>query len=235
MAAHTLFVTATGTDAGKTYLSALILKSLRASAIDCAYFKAAQSGCHLATDGTVLEADSLYVWRTAGLQQKPDSLCPFSYAQALSPLAAGQASGCLPDLKRIRKDFHYLRDKHDYVLMEGAGGILCPITQNPDGSIVLQDQLIKELQLPVIIVSEAGLGCINSLLLSLFYLKSQGIPCRAIFLNRFCATSTLHQDNHRTLTELTGLKVYTISESAQQLSLPPLQLSELFAHGDSRE
>ena len=115
-----IFVSATGTDVGKTYLSALILKGLQELGINAGYFKAALSGAIPSPDGLV-PGDAKYVCDIAGLSCPPASLVPYIYETAVSPHLAAQKEGNPLDLQRVKEAFEEASKKFDYLLCEGSG------------------------------------------------------------------------------------------------------------------
>lgn len=82
----TLFITGTGTDVGKTFVSGLILKKLRQAGLSAGYYKAAMSGNPRRPDGTLIPGDALYVKEISGLEQPLEEMCPYVYENALSPI-----------------------------------------------------------------------------------------------------------------------------------------------------
>ena len=84
-----LFVTGTGTDIGKTYVTALIVKCLRDAGFAAGYYKAALSGAEVAADGTLLPGDALHVARVARLDAA-DVTVSYVYRDAVSPHLAAQ-------------------------------------------------------------------------------------------------------------------------------------------------
>ena len=79
-----LFITGTGTDVGKTYVTGLIVKCLREAGLSASYYKAALSGAETAKDGSLLPGDALYVRRIAGLMEPADELVSYVYRDAVS-------------------------------------------------------------------------------------------------------------------------------------------------------
>ena len=79
--AKTLFITGTGTDVGKTYVTGLILKKLKDSGKHAAYYKAAMSGNERCPDGSLIPGDAQYVREISGIDQTPDTMCPISMKQ----------------------------------------------------------------------------------------------------------------------------------------------------------
>ena len=127
--AKALFVTGTGTDVGKTYISALMSKALREAGLNAAYYKAAVSGNVRRPDGSLIPGDARFVREFAHLDQGEETMCPYVYEHAWSPHLAAQAEGNPPELPVIRAGFQAVCDRHEIVTVEGSGGILCVMTR----------------------------------------------------------------------------------------------------------
>ena len=80
-----IFITGTGTDIGKTYVTGLIVKKLRESGADAAYYKAAMSGNERRADGSLIPGDALQVKTMSGIGQPLEEMCPYVYETAVSP------------------------------------------------------------------------------------------------------------------------------------------------------
>lgn len=91
--AKTLFITGTGTDVGKTYVTGLILKKLHQSGVSAAYYKAAMSGNDRRADGTLIPGDALTVKEVSGISQPVEEMCPYVYENAVSPHLASKMEG----------------------------------------------------------------------------------------------------------------------------------------------
>ena len=204
MAKH-LFITGTGTDVGKTYVTGLILKKLQKAGIHAAYYKAAMSGNEKDTDGKLLPGDALFVKKTAGISQKTEEMCPFVYENAVSPHLASRMEGNPVRMDVVKQGFLKLDQAYEYVTMEGSGGILCPICYD-EQEIWLED-VIKELSMPCLLDADAGLGTINSVVLTVEYMRAKNIPVKAIIFNHFHPGNVMEEDNKRMCEKKTGLQV----------------------------
>ncbi len=92
-----LFITGTGTDTGKTYITGLITKKLAEVGLHPAYYKAAMSGNDQRADGSLIPGDALCVQTMSGITQRLEDMCPYLYEHAYSPHLASRlegASGC---------------------------------------------------------------------------------------------------------------------------------------------
>ena len=200
-----LFITGTGTDIGKTYITGLIIKKLYESGRDVAYYKAAMSGNDRDNDGKLIPGDALSVKRKSGIEQKIEDMCPYVYENAVSPHLASRLEGNPVRLDVVKDRFNKVSKEHDYVTMEGSGGILCPICFDEE-KIQLED-IIRELNLSCLIIADAGLGTINSVVLTVEYMKNRGIPVKGIILNRYHEGNIMEEDNLKMCEYLTGVKV----------------------------
>ena len=208
-----IFITATGTDIGKTYISALILKKMREEGFNAGYFKPVLSGV-VEKGGKLVESDCNYVVSTAKIPTTADDCVAYWWKEAVSPHLASQRAGETINTEKIKKAFEEKQNQYDYLLVEGAGGITCPLRVQNGEKYLLKD-LIKDLGLNIIIVADGGLGTINSILLTVEYAKQNNINIEGIILNNFNPDSFMHQDNLKQVEYLTGIKVIAKVEKNQ--------------------
>ena len=216
-----LFVLGTGTDIGKTYVTGLLLKYIRDNGYNASYFKAALSGAMRNEEGKLIPGDAVEVLSMAGLEEDTDFLVPYIYETAVSPHLASHIEGNPVDLDVVKRSYDEVSKKYDYIVMEGSGGIVCPIRYDgPDNenNIMLED-IIKALDLNVVLVADAGLGTINSVVTTVEYLKNRNIHTCGILLNNF-KDQTMEEDNLKMIEELTGVPVIAkIYKDDKNLSL----------------
>ena len=218
-----IFITATGTDIGKTYVSALIVKKMREEGFNCGYFKPVLSGV-VEKDGKLVESDCNYVVNTAKIPTNADDCVTYWWKEAVSPHLAAKRAGMEIDIAKIKSDFDKKNKEFDYLLIEGAGGITCPLRLENGEKYILKD-LIKELQAPIVIVADGGLGTINSTLLTVEYAKANRIKVAGIILNNYDTDSFMQQDNLKQVEYLTGVKVVaTVGINQNEITL----LKDLF-------
>ena len=212
-----LYITATGTDTGKTYVTALLVKRLRQSGLNAGYYKPALSGA-IAVDGQLIPGDCQFVADTAGLPDPPQSLVSYIYQAAVSPHLAAQRENRPIEPQVILADFASIKQRFDYITVEGCGGIVCPFRL--DEQTLLQTDIIKLLNLDVLLVASAGLGTINQTVLTAEYARQHGIVIRGIIINQYDENSFLHQDNKQVIERLTQLPVIAcIGENAAELAM----------------
>ncbi len=199
--AKAIFITATGTDIGKTYVSGLIAKHIKDKGLNIGYYKAALSGSN-----DIKDSDAWYVKQQADLLDSYDEMVSYTYKHAYSPHLAAQIEGNPPDIKIIKNAYKDISKKHDYMIVEGSGGIICPIRYDSNQKIFLED-IIKELNIPSLIIADAGLGTINSTVLTIKYMRSKNLKINGVILNRFEMANKMHEDNQKMVEEITGVKI----------------------------
>ena len=222
-----VFLTGTGTDIGKTYISGLIVKKLAEAGKNPAYFKAAMSGNDRREDGSLIPGDALFVQKTSGISQPLEEMCPYVYENAWSPHLASRVEGNPVDLEVVRKGFLETADKYDYITMEGSGGILCPLCFD-ERRIQLED-VIREFELSSILVADAGLGTINSVVLTVEYMKARSLPIRGIIFNHYHPGNIMEDDNIFMCEHMTGLPVIAkVQDDATELETDADVLAALY-------
>lgn len=202
-----VFITATGTDVGKTYVSALLVKKMRELGVNCGYYKPALSGAIKQNDGSLLPGDCDFVLKTAGVDVDPVTCVSYCFEEAVSPHLAAARQGIKISIDKIKLDYEQLLGEYEFLVVEGAGGITCPFDMS-EVPLLLPD-VIKALDLNVIIVADGGLGTINSVLLTVEYAKSRGLNILGIILNNYDKDNFMHVDNKIQIERLTGIKVIT--------------------------
>ena len=198
-----LFVTGTGTDTGKTYITGLIVKKLQEAQKNPAYYKAAMSGNDRRPDGTLIPGDALAVQTMSGIDQSLTSMCPYVYEHAYSPHLASRLEGNPVVMDVVTHGFADVTAVYDYVTVEGSGGILCPICFD-EARIQLED-VVKELHLSSILIADAGLGTINSVVLTAEYMKTHELPLKGIIFNHYHPGDVMEDDNIFMCEHMTGL------------------------------
>lgn len=222
-----LFVTGTGTDVGKTYVTGLVIKKVKESGANAAYYKAAMSGNERRADGSLIPGDALSVREISGIAQPLEEMCPYIYEHAYSPHLAARIEGGPAELSVVRDGFLKVSEKYDYVTVEGSGGILCPIRY--DGEKIMLEDVVKTLNLSCLLVADAGLGTINSVVLTAEYMRARNIPIVGMIFNRFHPDNVMEEDNIRMCEELTGLKTLAcVQEGERELSMEAEALLALY-------
>lgn len=217
-----LFVTATGTDIGKTYITALILKKLNGAGVSAGYYKAALSGAD-----NIADSDAGYVKRISGIDEPLEDMISYLYKNAVSPHLAAQIEGNPVELDKVAADYKKVSEAYDYITVEGSGGIVCPIRYDDNSKIFLTD-IIRLLDLKTVIVADAGLGTINAVVLTAEYLRGQGITAAGVILNKYCGVA-LQDDNIKMIEEIAKLPVIAcVRPDDTDISIPVDKLLSLY-------
>ncbi len=222
-----IFITATGTDIGKTFVSALLVKKLRDNGYNCGYYKPVLSGAELKS-GKLIPGDCSYVKDIAGLGGEPTDYLSYMFEPALSPHLASKIENKHIKLEKIQKDFKEIKNKFDYIVVEGAGGIVCPMNLDSNKPLLIED-IIKGLNLDIIIIAPAELGSINSTVMTVEYAKNHGINTKGIILNNFLPDDRMQQDNKIQIEKLTNIPVIaTVQNGEKDLEININLLTEKF-------
>lgn len=225
--AKSLFITATGTDVGKTYVTALIVKKLRDAGYDAGYYKAAMSGVEKTEQG-LLSGDAGYAKQLCGLPDSHEELVTYTYENPVSPHLAGRWEGNPVALEEVQRAFEHICGKHEYIAVEGSGGILCPLRYDEGETLFLAD-MVRELGLSSLIVADAGLGTINAVVLTVEYMKGRDLPIKGILFNRWQPENPMHQDNRKMVEELTSLPVLAfVKDNDGELDIDAKSLAALY-------
>lgn len=221
-----LFVTGTGTDIGKTYVTGLIVKCLRDAGLSAGYYKAALSGAEVAADGTLLPGDALHVARVAGLDAA-DVTVSYVYRDAVSPHLAARIEHRPMDFAKVAEDYRRAKERTDYLTVEGSGGIICPLRWDDTEHVILDD-LVLRLELSALVVADAGLGTINAAVLTAEHLKMRGIPLKGFIFNNWTG-GTMQEDNVKMVEALTGAPVLArVEHGAAALPMAADALAALY-------
>lgn len=196
-----LFVTGTGTDVGKTYISALLVKAMRRHGLAAGYYKPVVSGAP-SFDGS----DAAYVSTAAGLEEDESMLTSYRYSMAAAPHLAAQAEGNPVEKTGILQAWRRICTAYDYITVEGCGGIICPLRADASHCWYAAD-LLRWLSIPSVIVVPAGLGAINAAALTAFYMTSSRLPVKGFIMNHYAGTA-LEKDNIRQIERITSLPVW---------------------------
>ena len=217
-----LFITGTDTDIGKTYVTALLVKTMRQNGYDTGYYKAAISGAP-----TVAASDAGFVNEFARIHEPEDMLLSYLYQHAVSPHLAARLEGHPLEKDVILAAWKRVTEAYPYVTMEGSGGIVCPIRHDEKAVYYLED-IISWLHLPVLVIADAGLGTINHVVTTCEYIAHRNIPIRGIILNNWKG-GVMEEDNVKMIEEITGVPVIAkVAKGDEILQCDPKVLEGLY-------
>lgn len=213
---HGIFVTGTDTDVGKTYVCCLLAKQFTSDGLLVIPKKPVESGCRN-HNNELLPADAIALKNAASYTGNLNDICQYKFEAALSPVRAANIENqslTIEQLKTACKP----SDTGDFILIEGAGGFYSPIAF--DG---LNADLAESLALPVLLVAEDRLGCINHILLTTEAISNRGLKLAAIVLNNKGPANNDGMDNAKDLSGLTDAPVYSLGHMENnQKQIEPL-------------
>lgn len=196
-----IFITGTDTGVGKTIVAAALLHALRTAGVDAVYFKPVQTGCPRKA-GKLIAPDLELVCALAGInpsEKERQLMAPCRFPRACSPHLAAVLERRNIRLSEIIKSFTALKRRHDFVIVEGAGGVLTPLARQ----LSMLD-LMQALFLPVVVVARPGLGTINHTLLTLRELRRAKLNVWGVVLNYPDKTGKtfIEKDNRKTIAKI---------------------------------
>jgi dethiobiotin synthetase len=182
----TVFITGTDTDAGKTYVSSLLLKAVNQKGLRSVGFKPIAAGCEQTADGLRNE-DALALQSAASVKLPYDLINPISFEPPIAPhIAAAQLQQEI-DMGLVLASLNKLQNENaDLLLVEGAGGWRLPVIMPTllsvsrsslnankvhNSEVVYLSDFVSERQLPVVLVVGMKLGCLNHAALTLEQIK----------------------------------------------------------------
>ena len=207
-----LFITATDTDIGKTYVCAGLAHSLKKLDIDVGIMKPFACGVKQKTGFS--SNDLTILSKAAMVNDAEELLNPFFFPIPASPYTAAKNFGVKIDIDYLMKCFRKLDKIHDVMLVEGIGGIMTPILK--DYAII---DLIKDLEANTIIVTSSKIGTINHTIMTCNMCKNMKIPVKGLIINNFDSTGYSMSDLERDLSALTDLPVLCSLPHMQKFNL----------------
>lgn len=176
MAPRGIFITGTDTGVGKTIVAATLARLLRMNGVSVGVMKPVTSGCR-EENGLPVSDDALLLCQAAGTTLT-DDVAPYCLREALAPAEAAKIDGVRIDFSSIKASFERLAAAYEYVIVEGAGGLMVPLS----GGLLVAD-LARELELPLLVVARPGLGTINHTVLTCFAAQQMGLLVAGVIIN----------------------------------------------------
>lgn len=170
-----VFTTGTDTNIGKTWIGVRLISELYAQGFDVMPRKPVESGWN----SNIIMTDAWQLASAANKLNQLNSICPNRFKQAISPARAAIMNSQQLTIQQLAKQCTYPQKENDFIYIEGAGGFYSPLTQ--DG---LNSDLAEYLKLPLLLIAENRLGCINQVLLSVAAIENSELDLVAIVLNQ---------------------------------------------------
>ena len=198
-----IFVTGTDTEIGKTVIAGGLAAALKAAGVDVGVMKPVASG-GVEHAGRVVSEDALFLKSVAQVDDSLDLINPLCFRLPLAPAVAARIEKVTVDLHRIKSAFDALCREHEFMIVEGVGGIAAPIREG-----LLVAHLAQRFSLPLLIVARPNLGTINHTVLTAAFAESFNLKLIGVVLNslRREANGLAEQTNPGEIARITGAPV----------------------------
>jgi dethiobiotin synthetase len=173
MSARGCFVTGSDTGAGKTVVGCALVRALRTRGIDVGVLKPIETGV-----GEAGPLDAIALRDAAGSGETSDAICPQQFPLPAAPTVAAKHAQRSVDLDAIDRAFARCAALHEFVLVEGAGGLLVPAAEG-----VSMADLATRFELPLVVAVRAALGTINHTLLTLEAAAARGLELLGVVIS----------------------------------------------------
>lgn len=197
-----IFITGTDTDVGKTVISAGLALVLRDRGMKVGVMKPVATGC-FGGEERLVSQDAVFLMEAAQ-NEYPPLTSPARFRNPLSPNVAAMLEKKEVNVPNILKSYRQLQKHYDFMIVEGVGGLMVPLKKD-----YYVANLIRDMELPIVIVSYAGLGAINHTLLTVDAATIRGLEVRGIIFNRVSVTnySLAELTNPKVIHDLSGVPI----------------------------
>lgn len=206
------FITGTDTDVGKTYVTAGLASAIKKNGIDIGIMKPFAAGIKEITG--YKSKDVQILSEAAQVKDDEKLINPYFFPIPASPYTATQNLGIKVDIAIAMDSFKKLKMMHDFLLVEGMGGVMTPILED-----YFITDLVKDMNLETIIVCSSRIGTVNHTLLTCKMCKNSGIKIRGIIINNLDEHGYPLDELKRDLESLTQLPVIGIIPYIQNFSI----------------
>ena len=209
--ANGVFVSGTDTDCGKTVIAGGIARALLRKGFNVGVMKPVATWGDPAREPGVrtkwISEDALHLRQAAATSDSLDLINPLCFKAALAPWPAALAEKKSIDVNRIMSAYRELCRRHDFTVVEGAGGLMVPIKRTFN---VLD--LIARMKLPVVLVVRPDLGTLNHTLLSVAALKREGIPLAGVIMNSWQGRTRAERTNPTVLRRILDRRIIVVPQ-----------------------
>lgn len=192
---NNLFITGTDTGVGKTWATLGLMAKWQAAGLAVNGMKPVASGSEW-RGGKLRNADASLIRAQSSGSPKYEQVCPYTFAEPIAPHVAARKAQAEVELEALAAAYHSLAAGADRVIVEGVGGWRVPLA---DG--IQTEDLVRRLDLSVVLVVGLRLGCINHALLSAEAIQASGLPFAAWLANGICPDYAEQQATLDTLRE----------------------------------
>lgn len=195
-----VLVTGTDTGIGKTVVTSTLAAALAARGMRVGVVKPVETGC-ANVDGTLVPEDAMTIAAAAGDTAPLDAICPYRLPDPLAPSLAAARAGIVVDVASLAAHLRARAAEVDVLLVEGAGGLLVPLTRAATFADLAADAGAR-----VVVVVGSRLGAVNHALLTFAVLQARALPIAGYVVNRLGSSDDLavatNDDLLRTLTQV---------------------------------
>lgn len=226
MKGKVLFISGIDTNIGKTYTTGILARALAEKGKTVITQKMIQTGCTEISEDIEMHRQLQDIPFTE--EDKAGLTCPYIFTYPSSPHMAAERDGRTIDLSTIIEATRKLQEKYEYVLLEGAGGLMVP---NDFNSLTID--YVKEQNYPVLLVTSGKLGSINHTLLSLFACKQYGVEVKALVYNlypetdKFIADNTMEYLTQYLEKEFPGTAFICLPKYKEEMNINDISITEL--------
>ncbi|MBK8133067.1 MAG: dethiobiotin synthase [Gammaproteobacteria bacterium] len=211
-----LFITGTDTGVGKTRVGTLLIRELVGRDLRICVRKPVESGC-MRHGNALVPADALALRAAAGNREALDRVCAFPLEAPVSPTRAAALAGQTLDLEQLIAACRQDVGAEDFLVVEGAGGFLSPLTRDE-----LNADLARQLDLPVLLVTADRLGAVHQVLVAAEAIARRGLILAAVVLNQIDPALDARLDNAAELAHWLGRTIIALPSQAGTGALPQL-------------
>ncbi|MGQ9896005.1 MAG: dethiobiotin synthase [Acidobacteriota bacterium] len=205
---QTFFITGTDTGVGKTAVTCALVRALRKAGYRARAVKPIESGCVLDSNGELVPADAQAHRRAAGLEHLPlEHFIRYRLQAPLAPAVAAEKEGVTIELSACLALVQAAALETDVLLVEGAGGLLVPLTRGVHKNYQTVADFIALLGVPTLVVARARLGTLNHVLLTWNELRRRRLPCLGVLLNDTDAGAGPERENNARVLQAFGVPV----------------------------
>lgn len=197
------FITGTDTGVGKTLVAGGLAALCGKRGLDVGVMKPVATGCSC-IEGTLVSEDAVFLKNAAGTADEYDIINPVRFEQPLAPTAAARLNNTTIDLSKIHVAYELLRKRHNFLIVEGVGGLLVPL----DDRYFVAD-LIGDMGLPLIVVCRPAIGTINHTLLTISSARERKLKIAGIIINESSdgCDETVKRTNREEIARFTGIPI----------------------------
>ncbi len=195
-----LFIAGTDTGVGKTFIAGGLASFFHQRGVRVGVMKPVESGCEPFADG-LYPQDGAFLQKMSASNDDLDKIVPYRLEHPLTPSVAAELEDVVIDLEAIQNIYQQREDQYDLMLVEGVGGLLAPLYKR-----LTSVDLIRLLDIPLIVVARNALGTINHTLLTVEHARESGLTVFGVILNCCSPDPDVSvETNPRVIRELSGV------------------------------